>query len=111
MTLNLAIAWANLLGAAVAAVLQFCATRRGAMHVRWWHAMTASMGLVYIVGYIWLLFDLDDPRQWSQVMRGVAVVAWVAVWWAPALLSLHMRRKEIAATEAAAKALEHLGER
>ena len=101
--MTLAIAWANLIGAFVATVLNVQAARHGAIRARWLHAMTAVVGVAYVFGYSWLLCTLDDPRRWSETMRGVAVVAWVIVWWTPAILSLRLHRRD---AEALAEAEE-----
>lgn len=110
--MNLAIAWANLIGAIVATGLNFYAARHGSIRARWVHAMTAVVGAAYIVGYVWLLCTLSHPLQWSQTMRGVAVVAWVVVWWMPAILSVRLRRRDVAAHAEAAAVIRALeGER
>jgi len=47
-------------------------------------AVIAALSGVYVVGYLWLLTNPTQRIAWSEVMSGVALLAWPLVWLAPA---------------------------
>lgn len=104
------VAWINVFGAAVAAVMQGCAARKGARRARWLHASISAVAVVYVACYLWLVALIPGSTQhWSEFMRGVGPVAWVVAWWAPAWLSLQRGRVDREAHRAVLDALERGG--
>lgn len=90
----------NFLGASVSAVVNGAAAgRRGMPVFRRLHVAIATLGVIYAGSYVWLAVELIYGADmtgailtWSSVMRGVALVAWPAVWIMPAVYSLHIRK-------------------
>ena len=88
----------NFVGAVVAVVINIVAAgRRGMSVFRRTHVAIATLAAIYAGGYLW--FFLADPtvELWSSIFRGVSLVAWVCVWWAPAAMSIQVRSKLAAA--------------
>ena len=91
----------NFVGASAAAIVNgLAAGRRGMPVYRRMHTAIATLSVIYAGSYVWLLAELLSGADmagavliWSSVMRGVALVVWPAVWCAPALCSLRIRRQ------------------
>jgi hypothetical protein len=76
------------------------------------YAATASLCLIYVIGYVFLLLDFP-PRvvEWSRYMRGVSLVSWVLVWMWPAIQDVRIYRSaKRSAKDLQAKVNERLGD-
>jgi hypothetical protein len=71
-------------------VANWWAARVGLFRLRTVHAAITTVSLLYVGGYLWLLFGNVDPARWSSVFRGISLVAWVVVWVVPAVVSVRM---------------------
>lgn len=69
------------------------ATRHGVLETVRMRAATSMLALIYFVGACVLLFSNVNPARWSDVMRGVGVIALPVVWSLPAMLSVRMGDK------------------
>ena len=56
-------------------------------------AAIAALSVIYVAGYGWLLAHPGERAVWSEVMSGVALVAWPLVWIGPALRSAHRQTR------------------
>ncbi len=83
----------SLVGASVSVVVNWWAARSGLFRFRTVHAAIATISVLYVAGYVWLLFGNVDPARWSSVLRGVSLVAWVVVWICPACMSIRATRE------------------
>lgn len=83
----------SLLSAVASVVMSWQASRHGLLGLRSVHAAVSVMSLVYVAGYCWLLFGNPTSAQWSSVMRGFSLTAWIVVWLAPAWVSLRIARE------------------
>lgn len=83
----------SLIGAAASVALNWQAARVGLLRFRTVHAAIATIALLYVAGYLWLLFGNVDPARWSSTLRGLSMVAWVVVWLLPAAMSVRMNRE------------------
>lgn len=81
------------LGAVVSFFMSCRASKHGLLRFRPVHAAIAVLSAVYVAGYLWLLVGNPTVALWSSVMRGFSIVAWPAVWVAPAWLSLRVNRE------------------
>lgn len=52
------------------------------------HGAIAALALGYVCSYVALLASDVAVKDWSSVMRGVSLVAWLVVWIGPAWLRL-----------------------
>jgi hypothetical protein len=103
----------NLVCVVVAFAVNVWAAKVGIIRLRTVHAAIATVCIIYVFGYVWLLgwlgvFGLDAPsaEAWSSVFRGISLVAWVAVWIAPAAVSVHLSRELLRAIEQRQKGAE-----
>ena len=83
----------SLISAIASFVMSGLAAREGLIKLRPGHAAVSVMSLVYVAGYCWLLFGNPTSAQWSSVMRGFSLTAWIVVWLAPAWVSLRIARE------------------
>ena len=60
-------------------------TPRIARRERRLHAVTAMLAILYVAGYLAVLFDLVPILTWSQTFRGVSLIAIPVVWILPAV--------------------------
>jgi len=65
-------------------------TPRIARRERRLHAVTACLAILYVGGYLAVLFDVWPILLWSQTFRGVSLVAIPVVWILPAV---HLGRR------------------
>lgn len=65
-------------------------TPRIARRERRLHAMTAMLAVLYVGGYLAVLFDVWPILLWSQTFRGVSLIAIPVVWILPAV---HLGRR------------------
>lgn len=56
------------------------------------HSAIAALALVYVVGYLYLELSDVSVEDWSSVMRGVSLAAWVIAWIGPAYVRVHRSR-------------------
>lgn len=91
------VALLSLLGAVISVVANWWAARSGLFRFRAVHAAIAAISLLYVTGYLWLLFGDVDPARWSSTLRGLSLVAWVVVWICPACMSIRVTREMHAA--------------
>jgi hypothetical protein len=87
------VALLSLAGAVASVALNWQAARVGLTRFRTVHAGIATISVLYVAGYLWLLFGNVDPARWSSTLRGLSLVAWVVVWALPAALSVRMNRE------------------
>lgn len=81
VTFDLVVIWLNLIAAVGATAANVWAMTVSRWPYRWVFAVSAAMALVFAGGYVWLLGEFPERAQeWSQVMRGVSLLAWVLVW-------------------------------
>lgn len=52
------------------------------------HGAIAALAVGYVCSYVLLLATDVAVKDWSSVMRGVSLVAWMVVWVGPAYLRL-----------------------
>jgi hypothetical protein len=79
---------ANAAFAGLAAVFNVLVASRSAIKGRILHTAIACLATGYCLAYILLLSTDISLLEWSSVMRGVALWAWMLVWCGPALLRL-----------------------
>jgi hypothetical protein len=87
----------SLLGSSASLVMNWRAARVGLITFRTVHAAIAAISVMYVAGYLWLLFGNVDPVRWSSTLRGISLVSWVVVWVMPAAMSVQINRKMHAA--------------
>jgi hypothetical protein len=56
-------------------------------------AASAALAIVYFAANVVLLFTHVNPARWSDLMRGVAILAIPIVWVIPARLSVKMAQR------------------
>lgn len=71
-------------------IFNWRASKVGPMPEKRVRLFIAVIAFCYLLGYSWLLFLNPDPGDWSSVMRGFSLLAWVFVWNVPPYL--HVRR-------------------
>ena len=55
----------------------------------------AVHSLVYVLAYLWLIFDDDlDRALWSRVLTPFGISAFIVVWSGHAMISAPLRRRE-----------------
>ena len=91
------VAVVNVVCVSMSVIVNWWAARSGLFRFRTVHAAIAAVSGLYVVGYLWLfglLPGVDAPSvpQWSSVLRGFAIIAWLVVWIAPAAMSVRMNR-------------------
>ena len=96
----------NLVCVLVSVAVNWWAARSGLFRFRTVHAAIATVSLMYVAGYSWLLFGDVEVARWSSVFRGLSLVAWAVVWILPAVLSVRATRELHAAIERRQKADE-----
>lgn len=91
----------NLVSVSVSVIVNWWAARSGLFRFRTVHAAIATVSALYVAGYLWLLGFLaplgpalaaPTVPQWSSVLRGFSLVAWLVVWICPACMSIQMNR-------------------
>jgi hypothetical protein len=87
------VALMSLAGATASVIVNWHAARVGLFRLRTIHAAIATISVLYVAGYLWLLFGNVDPARWSSTLRGLSLVAWVVVWIMPAVLSIRTTRE------------------
>ena len=65
------------------------------------HGAIAALALGYVCSYVLLLATDVAVKDWSSVMRGVSLIAWLVVWIGPAFLRLRSNIPEKFAAEVA----------
>lgn len=81
MSADTVLIWLTLLGSLIACGSALRAVRSGIPLLRPLAAATAALAGIYAVAYLALLALWGESNlRWSQVMRGVSVVAWLVVW-------------------------------
>ena len=83
----------SLISAIASFVMSGLAAREGLIKLRPGHAAVATVSLIYVAGYVWLILGTPTSGEWSSVMRGFSLVAWVVVWIVPAWVSLALARE------------------
>ena len=81
---------ASVILAACSAWVNVCAARRVRSSL---FAAIGALSAIYVAGYMWLLAHPAQRAAWSEVMSGVALVAWPLVWIGPALRSAHRQAR------------------
>jgi hypothetical protein len=84
--------WLNIILAMGAIVTSCVAAHRGVVTHRAHFAGVVALAGLYVVGYLWLLFNPDRVRAWSEFFRGVSLASWCVVWIAPAWRSIAAQR-------------------
>lgn len=92
------IAALNLCCVVVSVGFNWWAARSGLFRFRTVHAAIATVSVMYVVLYLWLLGWLPgvpgpEVAVWSSVGRGISLVAWVVVWICPACMSIRATRE------------------
>ena len=93
------VAVVNVICVSLSVIVNWWAARSGLLRFRTVHAAIAAVSGLYVVGYLWLLGALNvigvaapSVPQWSSVLRGFAIIAWLVVWITPAVMSVRMNR-------------------
>ena len=91
------VAVVNVVCVSMSVIVNWWAARSGLFRFRTVHAAIAAVSGLYVVGYLWLLgalpgVDAPSVPQWSSVLRGFAIIAWLVVWITPAVMSVRMNR-------------------
>jgi len=91
------VAVVNVVCVSLSVIVNWWAARSGLFRFRTVHAAIAAVSGLYVVGYLWLLgalpgVDAPSVPQWSSVLRGFAIIAWLVVWITPAAMSVRMNR-------------------
>lgn len=89
----------NLIGVTVSVVVNWWAARVGLFRFRTLHAAIAAISVLYVGGYLWLLFGDVEVARWSSVLRGLWLVAWLVAWICPACMSIRATRELHAAIQ------------
>lgn len=106
-TLDTAVFAINAAGALAAVVVNLVAAGRGGLTaLRRLHVATAVLAAIYVAGYAWVLFGEPGIEQWSSVMRGVSIAAWVIVWVGPGVVSIRLNRRLHSAVQARLEQME-----
>ena len=74
--------------ATTAAVVNWCAFRRGVVEARAVFGTVAVLATFYAAGYAWLCFSDVEVGRWSSIIGDAAIVTWPVVWTWPAVNSL-----------------------
>lgn len=82
--------WINLILASISGLFAFKASRIGVFGLRNTFKLVAGMAWLYSFAYSLLLISDVNFLQWSSIMRGVSIFAWVIVWIVPAYMSIHL---------------------
>lgn len=108
VTLDLAVMWANLIAAVAAVVVNLWCFRHSRWEHRWVRPMIAAIAAVFVVSYVWVLLDFPERvLEWSRVMRGASLFAWLFVWSAvPFVSTVASWRYERRTLESIEQALE-----
>lgn len=78
---------------AVACGLSVWACRSGLLNLRPLHAAVAMLAAVYCAGYLYLIVEQPNVGDWSNVMRGVGLVAWPVAWVSWPILSIRLQSR------------------
>jgi len=109
------IIWINLAGATLSVIVAYWAAKRLPKAL---HAILIPIGIlacIYVVAYVLLLSGVVAFARWSEVMRGVSIMAWFIVWiypwWKIAMLHKHLETKQADSLNAMAALTKALEER
>lgn len=91
--------WMNAGMSAVAAVTMLIASRHSFPEFRAVRAAGGVLASIYCGAYIWLAFHLERSREWSNLLRPVALLVWPIVWIIPTVLSMRLWSKLVRAVE------------
>lgn len=83
----------SLAGATTSVIVNWRAAHAGLFRFRTIHAAIGAVSVLYVAGYLWLLFGNVDPARWSSTLRGLSLVAWLVVWILPAVISTRATRE------------------
>ncbi len=86
------IIWMNLIGAGVSFYWQREASRIGIPALRRTHLAVATLAVLYVLAYLFLLVGDLLFLNWSSYMRGVSLVVWPVVWTWNAVVSIKVWR-------------------
>lgn len=70
------------------------------------HRAIGNLSAVYVAGYAWLLSGTVSVVRWSQIFRGVSLVAFPLVWIAPAVEDARKWQRDRAAAAHIVRAAE-----
>lgn len=70
----------NILGAVTAFAVNVWAATNVGGRIRAMFRGIATLALLYVGAYTWLLFNPDRVEQWSDVIRPIGVASWVLAW-------------------------------
>jgi|CXWK01.1.fsa_nt_gi hypothetical protein len=99
-TLDLSATQANLFLVIVALLVNVYAFIHANPQRRPIYAPTMVLCAVYIGSYLVLLGDFPERiLEWSRIMRGVSLVAWVTVWIIPPLFDVKVHQERKAASD------------
>lgn len=70
------------------------------------HRAIGYLSAVYVAGYAWLLSGTVSVVRWSQIFRGVSLVAFPLVWIAPAVMTARGWQRVRAAAQQIVRAAE-----
>lgn len=91
--LELSVVWVSVGLSAVAAVTMLLAARHSLPELRAVFAAGGVLASIYCGAYIWLAMNFERARDWSALMRPVALMAWLVVWILPAAISMRVWAK------------------
>lgn len=83
----------GLIGSIYAIYWTWRAAREAVAAMRPVYAAVCALAVLYLISYLVIIFTSVDELRWSYWVRGLAVVAWVVVWAAPARRSIKIADK------------------
>ena len=78
----------GLLGSIYAVYWTWRGAREAVAAMRPVYAAVCTLAFLYLLSYSFIIFTNVDELKWSYWVRGLAIVAWVVVWAAPARRSI-----------------------
>ena len=93
------VVWANVGLSAIATVALLMASFRSFPELRASRAAAGVLAAIYCGSFIWLAFNYERSKEWSQLMRPVALLAWVIVWILPPISSMRLFARLAAAAK------------
>jgi hypothetical protein len=94
---DLTVIWVSFGLSGIAAVVLFLAARHALPEMRATFAAAGVLASIYCGSYVWLAFNFERAAEWSALLRPVGMLAWPVAWTLPAVISMRIYRKLVAA--------------
>ncbi len=93
MWFDMFVIWASVCMSSIAAVTLFLAARHSLPELRATFAAGGVLASIYCGSYLWLAFNFERSKEWSALMRPVALLSWLVAWVLPAAISMRVWSK------------------